>query len=78
MQAKAGVYAAKKQAEEQKFANILRWDYEKKEIFKVAKQMIKTNQDVREKCVQDDTVVALQLSQIMRRKEPGNLTTNKY
>ena len=37
------MYAAKKQAEEQKFANILRWDYEKKEIFKVAKQMIKTN-----------------------------------
>ena len=44
--AKAKVYTAKKRAKEQTFANNLRGDYEKKEIFKVAKQMIKTNQDV--------------------------------
>ena len=49
------MHAAKKQAEEQKFANILRGNDEKKEIFKVAKLMRKTNQDVvREKCVRDD------------------------
>lgn len=53
--AKAEVYAAKKQAEEQKMANILRRDDEKQVVFKVAKQMMKTNQDVvGEKCVRDD------------------------
>ena len=53
---KAEVYAVKKQAVEQKFANILRRDDEKKKIFKVAKQMMKTNQDaIGEKCFQDDS-----------------------
>ena len=49
------IYAAKKLAEEQKFANILCRDDEKLAIFKVAKQMTKQNQDiVGEKCIRND------------------------
>ena len=51
---KAEVYAAKKRAKEQKFANILRLDDDEKKIFK--EQMMKNNHDfVREKCVWDDS-----------------------
>ena len=37
---------AKKQAEEERFPNIARRDDENGEIFKMAKQMARTNQDV--------------------------------
>ena len=40
------VYTIKKQVEEERFLIILRRDDEKGEIFKIAKQMTRTNQDV--------------------------------
>ena len=54
--AKSVVYAAKKRVEEERFPNLLTRDDQKNEVFKIAKQMTKTNQDIiGEKCVRDDT-----------------------
>ncbi len=44
--AKSKVYAAKKEAEVRNFHNILSRDDEKGMVFKIAKQIVKTNQDV--------------------------------
>ena len=54
--AKSEVYAAKRRAEEERFPNVLTRDDQKNEVFKIAKQMAKTNQDIiGEKCVKGDT-----------------------
>ena len=44
--AKSKVYAAKKEAEVRNFQNILTRDDEKEMVFKIAKQVVRTNQDV--------------------------------
>ena len=44
--AKSVVYAAKKRVEEERFPNLLTRDDQKNEVFKIAKQMTKTNQDI--------------------------------
>ena len=50
------IYAAEKRVEKERFTNLLTRDDQKNEVFKIAKQMTKTNQDIiGEKCVRDDT-----------------------
>ena len=49
------VHKAKSEAEKTRFADILRRDDQKSEVFKIAKQIAKTNQDVvGEKCIRND------------------------
>ncbi|KAK4300948.1 hypothetical protein Pmani_026889 [Petrolisthes manimaculis] len=59
--ARRAIYKAKTEAEKARFADILRRDDEKNEVFRIAKQMAKTNQDiVGEKCIRnDDGVLAI-------------------
>ena len=46
------MYAAKAEAERNRFADVLRRKDQHNEVFKIAKQMKKTNQDVvGEKCI---------------------------
>ena len=53
--AKRAVYDARKLAEEERFGDVLRREDDRVEVFKIAKQMMKTNQDViGEKCVRND------------------------
>ena len=53
--ARTAVYAAKAEAERNRFADVLRREDQRNEVFKIAKQMKKTNQDVvGEKCIRND------------------------
>ena len=53
--ARRAIYKAKTEAEKARFTDILRRDDEKNEVFRIAKQMAKTNQDiVGEKCIRND------------------------
>ena len=47
--ARRAIYKAKTEAEKARFANIQRRDIEKNEIFRIAKQMAKTNQELLER-----------------------------
>ena len=52
---RTAVYAAKAEAERNRFADVLRREDQRNEVFKIAKQMKKTNQDVvGEKCIRND------------------------
>ena len=53
--ARTAVYAAKAEAERNRFADVLRREDQRNEVFKIVKQMKKTNQDVvGEKCIHND------------------------
>ena len=53
--ARTAVYAAKAEAERNIFADVLRREDQRNEVFKIANQMKKTNQDaVGEKCIRND------------------------
>ena len=53
--AKKKVYAAKKKAEEVQFANVASDKEDRNQLFKIARQMVKTNADVvGDKCVTND------------------------
>ncbi|XP_057306130.1 uncharacterized protein LOC130644510 [Hydractinia symbiolongicarpus] len=53
--ARTAVYKAKSEAERNRFADVLRREDQRNEVFKIAKQMKKTNQDVvGEKCICND------------------------
>ena len=55
--ARTAVYAAKAEAERNRFVDVLRREDQRNEVFKIAKQMKRTNQDVvREKCIRNDRV----------------------
>ena len=49
------MYAAKKKAEQERFRDVLRWEDDRAEVFKIAKQMTTKNHDViGEKCVRNN------------------------
>ncbi len=50
------VYLARGEAESKRFANVLRREDQRREVFRNAKQCVSTNQDVvGEKCVRNDS-----------------------
>ena len=53
--ARRAIYKAKMDAEKRRFPDIMRRDDQKNKVFKMAKKMIKTNQDIMgEKCIRND------------------------
>ena len=53
--ARRTIYKAKMDAEKRRFPDIMRRDDQKNEVFKMTKQMIKTNQDIiGEECIRSD------------------------
>ena len=53
--ARTAMYAEKQKQKENRFADVLRREDQRNEVFKIAKQMKKTNQDViGEKCIHND------------------------
>ena len=70
-EAKRQVYIARAEAESKKFANVLRREDQRREVFWIARQCVSRNQDVvGEKCVRNDSG-ALTLTNA-ERKEAWN------